>query len=92
MLVRFEDKKGRPFWVNPVHVRGLRESKAGVSTTVSINMGGWSGDSIEVPRPIDEVADAINAAMPLCAGAYAPEMDQAGDDEAGGLGALGAMG
>lgn len=66
MLVKLTDTRGRESWINPVYVRALRE-KSGV-TEVCIQIPGTLGNGIRVPKPMDEVAMAINVAMPDVSG------------------------
>lgn len=63
MLVRFTDTKGRVVWINPVHVRSLAPKKPDI-TSVYVSVS-TSGFPINVTGPIDEVADMLNAAMPM---------------------------
>lgn len=70
MLVKLTDTKGRAHWINPVYVRALRE-KGGV-TEVCIQIPGMLGNGLRVPQPMDEVAMAINVAMPDVGG-YPPD-------------------
>ncbi len=66
MLVRIEDIKGRTFWINPTHVKVIQQDKKGVTELVMSYQSGFATSLvIKVDRPIDEVATAVNAGMPL---------------------------
>lgn len=62
MLVRLIDTKGRTLWINPVHVKFMREKR----TTTEIMMAAtWASAPIaKIAMPMDEVAELFNAAMP----------------------------
>lgn len=75
MLIHLTDIKGKHYWVNPVHVKLLQEGKEGVTEVVLTWGGGWSSNlSIKVDRPIDDIAQQLNAAMPGLI-EYVPEDD-----------------
>ncbi len=68
MLVRFEDTKSKPIWINPVHVRMLRQKRH----MTEIQTPG-SNMFVKVRMPIDQVADMLNSAMPDSA--YVPGLE-----------------
>ncbi len=74
MLVRFEDTKGKPAWINPIHVKMLRQKKEITEVYVS-GTPGWNSPYLKVRMAMDEVADMLNAAMPDMA--FVPDDDLA---------------
>ncbi|MEM1423684.1 MAG: hypothetical protein AAGH64_06745 [Planctomycetota bacterium] len=68
MLIPFTDIKGRTFYVNPVYVRVVQTNKKGqTELCLSFTGTGWavSNAAIVVDQTPDEVAQQLNAAMPL---------------------------
>jgi len=95
MLVRLVDVKERTFWVNPTHVKMLQEDKKGHAEVV-LSYGGGLGRNltIKVDRPIDEVAEALNAGMPVVDLAPPGSFDDdgGGGDDGGAMIAAGMIG
>ncbi|MEM9066326.1 MAG: hypothetical protein AAGB51_12640 [Planctomycetota bacterium] len=60
MLFKVTDIKGDTRWINPTYVRLIRERKNRTEIWVAGN-----SVAIYVDRPLDEVANVINAALPL---------------------------
>jgi hypothetical protein len=89
MLVRFTDKKGKVHWINPVHVRAVREHKSG-GASIILPVSGFEG-SVDVPLAVDEAAELLNAAMPLCVAGLPPPDEEpgSGDDDDNTLGGMG---
>lgn len=74
MLVRLTDTKGRDLWINPVHVKFMRQKR---STTEIIMAATWGSAPIaKISMPMDEVAALFNAAMPDL-GLFVPDDDAA---------------
>lgn len=71
MLVRIMDAKGKERWLNPIYVKSLIPK--GDSTDIEIS--GWS-TKLRVKQAADEVALAINAAMPDAAAYIAAQEDE----------------
>jgi hypothetical protein len=96
MLVRLEDIKGRPYWINPTHVKLIQQDKKGLVTelVMSYQSGFSTSLVIKVDRPIDEVAQLVNAGMPLIdlgpGSGYGDE--DSGPDDGGAAMATGLMG
>lgn len=66
MLVKITDIKDNVVWINPIYVKAVAQSKKGV-TEIYIAYGSqWNQQtSIKVRAGVDEVAEAISAAMPM---------------------------
>lgn len=66
MLVKLIDVKDNVIWINPLYVKAVSQSKKGV-TEVFISFGSqWAQQtSVKVRAGVDEVAEAISAAMPM---------------------------
>ncbi len=60
MLLKLTDHKGKERWLNPIYVKSLRAR--GPSDT-EVEISGWTV-KLRVRQPADELALAINAAMP----------------------------
>lgn len=73
MLVKFTDVKGVNYWVNPLHVKMLREKK-GLTEVFIVYNPGWASPSFKVKQSAEEVAALLDAAMPD-AGAFVPDDD-----------------
>ena len=86
MLVRFEDTKGKPVWINPVHVRMLRQKR----DLTEIQTPG-SSTFVKIRMPIDQVADMLNSAMPDSAYVPGLEATAAAAQQAGGAAAATAL-
>lgn len=63
MLVRFESTKGQGVWINPIHVRLLRDKKNG-RTQISMTGNGMEATSVMVDMALDDVALLLNEGMP----------------------------
>lgn len=85
MLVELTDTKGTVYWVNPVHVKALKAKKDG-HTEVYLQAVTWGAPTIKVSRPIAEVAEILNSAMPELLASYPPP----DDDGSGSTGTAGA--
>lgn len=75
MLVRFTDSEGREVWVNPVHVKAVRAKKGllGGKKGTEIWFDWETGsESVDVPLEPEQVAGALNAAMPEVMGLPLP--------------------
>ena len=84
MLVRFEDIKGKVWWVNPTHVKAVQVDKKGKTEIILAHAPTWSSSfGLKVDRPIDEVAEVINAAMPELELAPPGAMDDPSDGDDG---------
>jgi len=85
MLVKFTDIKGAEVWINPVHVKVVRETKKGTEILMVVGnpsgLGGGGAWSVKTETPVDEAAAMLNAAMPDLAG-FAPE-DESGVEPGG---------
>lgn len=88
MLVRFEDTKKNQIWINPIHVKMLRDKKSVTEIYISYQSAFGSG-VLKVRMPIDEVAATLNAAMPDLS--FVPD-DDPGFDQSGGAGTAAMMG
>ncbi|MCC6285162.1 MAG: hypothetical protein IT439_07670 [Phycisphaerales bacterium] len=80
MLVKFTDVKDVNYWVNPLHVKMLREKK-GLTEIFIVYNPGWAAPSFKVKQSAEEVAALLDAAMPD-AGALVPDDDQAAAKQA----------
>jgi len=85
MLTKLTDVKGVEWWINPIHVKLIRE-KRGKSEVHMASPSVWGNQSpsLRVPIPADELAAVLNAAMPDMA--FVPE-DEGGMDDSGGAAA-----
>lgn len=63
MLIRLTDIKNLTHWINPIHVKMLRQKKGVTEVFITINPS-WVSPTIKTRIPIDELADMLNAAMP----------------------------
>jgi len=93
MLVKITDTKGRDYWINPIYVRAVTPGKGrGSEVRVGFSVG-LGGSVIKTDAPPEDVARAIDEAMPdSAAGYYAAAVDQqAEDDEATRQAAMGGM-
>ncbi|MCB9845146.1 MAG: hypothetical protein H6811_04060 [Phycisphaeraceae bacterium] len=73
MLVRLTDTKGRSAWINPIHVRLLREKKEITEVFITpVSLG--VSPVLRVPMRMDDVAAMLNASMPDLA-SFAPDDD-----------------
>ncbi len=59
MLIKVIDTKGRQRWINAAYVKALRAS----GSMTEIEVAGWTS-KVRVAQELDEVAAAINMAMP----------------------------
>ncbi len=63
MLVRFEDIKGGEVWINPVHVKLVKQARR--STEIVMALSSSFGNSvIKVRLTPEEVSLMLNAGMP----------------------------
>lgn len=60
MLFKVRDIKGTERWINPIYIRLVRWRRNKTELWISGN-----NMAIIVDRPLDEVANVINAAMPI---------------------------
>jgi len=60
MLFKLRDKKGVEWWVNPTHVRVIRQKKETTELWLSGEV-----QPLYLDQPLDTVAAVVNAAMPL---------------------------
>lgn len=63
MLVKLTDTKGLTYWLNPIHVKMLREKKGVTEIFLTINSS-WPSPNLKVKEPLDAIAAMISAAMP----------------------------
>jgi len=63
MLVKINEVKGKPIWINPVHVKGVRPWKQGAMLYIAINSN-FGEQSIKTTDPVEEVVKLLNAGMP----------------------------
>lgn len=67
MFIRFIDAEGRDAWINPIHVKLVRTRKGmlgGVKGTEIWFSRSTGSEAVNVPLAPEEVATALNAAMP----------------------------
>lgn len=60
MLFKVRDIKGNDRWINPIYIRLVRWRRNKTELWISGN-----NVAIIVDRPLDEVANVVNAAMPI---------------------------
>ncbi len=91
MFVRLTDHKDNPVWVNPIHVRAVRERSK--YTEVVLPMNTSMGQVIvKIKQPAEEVVELLNAGMPEFL-PFPPDDDSGGGGGlAGGAGAAALMG
>lgn len=89
MLVQLTDIKGRPVWINPIHVRAVRDKARYVEVIVPNNTQIGNG-LVKARGPVEDVVRAINDAMPEVMPALAPEDDSSasGFSPGAGMGAF----
>ncbi len=67
MLVRFTDKDGRETWINPIHVRVVREKHGMLGGKKNVTEVWFSfhaqSEAIYFNEPPAEIAAALNAAI-----------------------------
>ncbi|MBX3363650.1 MAG: hypothetical protein KF866_02685 [Phycisphaeraceae bacterium] len=63
MLLKLIDAKGITHWVNPLHVKMLREKKGVTEVFITMNPS-WPSPTLKIKEPIDTIAALINASMP----------------------------
>ncbi len=78
MLVKLIDHKGKTRYVNPIYIKSV-DAKGDGETEISVS--GWSS-KVRIKKPVDEVALAVNAAMPDAAAYIAAQEDQKAAEEA----------
>jgi len=72
MLVKILDHKGKERWLNPIYVKSLLPKG---DDATDIEVSGWA-TKVRVKQSADEVALAINAAMPDAAAYIAIQEDE----------------
>ncbi len=72
MLVKLVDHKGKERYINPIYVKALTAKS---DTETEIEISGWSS-KVRVKQPVDDVALAVNAAMPDAAAYIAAQEDE----------------
>lgn len=72
MLVKIVDHKGKPRWINPIYIKSLIPKG---DDATDIEVSGWA-TKVRVRQHADEVALAINAAMPDAAAYIAAQEDE----------------
>ncbi|MEQ8769972.1 MAG: hypothetical protein RIB60_05630 [Phycisphaerales bacterium] len=72
MLVKLIDHKGKERYINPIYIKSMT-AKGQLETEIEIS--GWSS-KVRVKQPVDEVALAVNAAMPDAAAYIAAQEDE----------------
>ncbi len=89
MLVQITDHKGNEVWINPVHVKMVRQKKPGVVELFMAVTANWGAPTMRAAGELHEIIDRLNAAMPADLGPYTPALDeqQSDDDFSGGAGA-----
>lgn len=88
MLVRFEDIKKNQIWINPIHVKMLRQKKDITEIFITFQRA-LGSPALKVRMPLEEVAATLNAAMPDLP--FVPD-DDPGFDQSGGAGTAAMMG
>ncbi len=90
MLVQLTDHKGNEVWINPVHVKMVRQKKPGVVELFMAVTANWGAPTMRATGELHEIIDRINAAMPADLGAYTPALEeqQSDDDHSGGTAAI----
>ncbi len=83
MLVKITDTKGRDYWINPIYVRAVLQGKGGGS---EIRVGfsvGLSGGVVKTDASPEEVAQAIDQAMPEAptSAFYGPIVEQQSEED-----------
>lgn len=63
MLVKLTDVKGRPVWINPIHVKGVRQRSKATEIYVAFNAS-FGQISVKVKEPAEDVVELLNMAMP----------------------------
>lgn len=92
MLVQLTDHKGNEVWINPVHVKMVRQKKPGVVEIYLVVTAGWGSPTMRAAGELHEIIDRLNAAMPADLGAFTPAIEDQPEDDfsGGGAGAGGA--
>ena len=86
MFVRLTDIKGKPVWINPIHVRAVRQKSK--FTEIVVPYHSPMGQTVLKARePAEEVVETLNRGMSGIMAPFIPE----DEPSAGGLSA-GAMG
>lgn len=94
MLVQITDHKGNEVWVNPVHVKMVRQKKPGVVEIFMAVTANWGAPTMRANGELHEIIDRLNAAMPADLGAYTGALDeqQQDDSDAGSAGSTAFLG
>lgn len=75
MLVELTDTKGRQVWINPIHVKAVRDKSKYVEVVLPHNS--QMGQSVIKARgPVEDIVRAINAGMPEFMLPLPPEEDE----------------
>jgi len=82
MLVKLTDAKGNEVWINPIHVKLIREKRGKSEIHMAVGSAwGAAPATLKIRVPAEELVAVLNAGMPDMA--YVPDeetgMDQSGD-------------
>ena len=74
MLVHFQDTKGGEVWINPLHVKMVKQGRKATEIVLALSSS-FGNSVIKTSLAADEVALALNAATPEGL-PFVPEDDQ----------------